>query len=320
MQTGSEDRRTPDAPGRQYHDRVDTSGVTPFIPAHRGPRRRGERAGRAGGAGAEPAGRQDAIGLGDLGHLQRDGPAVRRPGQRDVRRPAADRPAAGRRGREAPSSSRTPWRTACSTPAHGVTAYWYGKTKAASLFGTGPCLGCDAHAGARLDPLRRRQGPLPRAAAETSSGCNVVSFFATADADPAARLVQERGQRAPRTCRGLKYRTVGLAADVMQAMGLAVTQLPGRRDHPGDGAGRDRRVRVQQPDLGPPLRRPGRGQELHARQLPPGLRVLRDHRQQAVLRIARARPAGDPRILRRGGDHRQLRGWRWTTTRRTCRG
>jgi TRAP-type mannitol/chloroaromatic compound transport system substrate-binding protein len=37
-------------------------------------------------------------------------------------------------------------------------------------------------------------------------------------------------KEAPQTAddmRGLKYRTVGLAADVMQAMGLAVAQLPG---------------------------------------------------------------------------------------------
>ena len=28
---------------------------------------------------------------------------------------------------------------------HLVPAYWYGKNRAASLFGTGPCYGWDAH-------------------------------------------------------------------------------------------------------------------------------------------------------------------------------
>ena len=37
--------------------------------------------------------------------------------------------------------------------------------------------------------------------------------------------------------KGLKYRTVGLAADVMQAMGMAVAQLPGGEILPGHGAG-----------------------------------------------------------------------------------
>ena len=43
-----------------------------------------------------------------------------------------------------------------------------------------------------------------------------------------------------------------------------------RRNRAGHGARRDRRLRVQQPDLGPPLRRAGRRQELHAGQPPSG--------------------------------------------------
>ena len=37
---------------------------------------------------------------------------------------------------------------------HHVTVYWYGKNKAASLFGTGPYWGWNARRGPRLDPLR----------------------------------------------------------------------------------------------------------------------------------------------------------------------
>jgi TRAP-type mannitol/chloroaromatic compound transport system substrate-binding protein len=62
--------------------------------------------------------------------------------------------------------------------AHYVPAYWYSKSKAASLFGTGPCFGWSAqellgwiHYGggmdlfnevAWLDPLWRRHGPVQR--------------------------------------------------------------------------------------------------------------------------------------------------------------
>ena len=106
---------------------------------------------------------------------------------------------------------------------------------------------------------------------------------------------------------GLKYRTVGLAADLFQAMGVSVTQLPGRRNRAGHGPRRHRRVRVQQPDLGQPLRRAGRGQELHARLLPPGERVVRVHVQQGPLRQPRSGPAGDPRTRRRGGGHGEPR-------------
>ena len=95
-----------------------------------------------------------------------------------------------------------------------------------------------------------------------------------------------------------------------------------RRDPAGHGARRDRRLRVQQPDLGPPLRRPGRRQELHAGQLPSGDRVLRDHLQQGQVRRAARRAPGDPGIRRRGrldgqpGDRpRQLLAATWSSCR-----
>ena len=44
--------------------------------------------------------------------------------------------------------------------AHFVTAYWYSKNAAASLFGTGPCWGLERQPAPRLDQVRRRPGAL----------------------------------------------------------------------------------------------------------------------------------------------------------------
>ena len=59
----------------------------------------------------------------------------------------------------------------------------------------------------------------------------------------------------------MKYRTVGLAADLFQAMGASVAQLPGGEIVPAMERGVIDALRVQQPDLGPPLRRAGRRQD-----------------------------------------------------------
>jgi TRAP-type mannitol/chloroaromatic compound transport system substrate-binding protein len=109
--------------------------------------------------------------------------------------------------------------------AHTVTAYWYGKNKAASLFGTGPVFGADAaqilgwiHYGGGKE--------LYRELVQDILGLNVIGFFAMPmPTQPLGWFndpITEAGQM-----QGLKYRTVGLATDVMQGMGVAVTQLPG---------------------------------------------------------------------------------------------
>ncbi len=109
--------------------------------------------------------------------------------------------------------------------AHDVPVYWYGKNKAASLFGTGPVFGADAtqmiawmyHGGGN---------ELYRELTQDILGLNVVGFFAFGmPAQPLGWFknpIESADQLA-----GLKYRTVGLAADLFQAMGCAVAQLPG---------------------------------------------------------------------------------------------
>jgi TRAP-type mannitol/chloroaromatic compound transport system substrate-binding protein len=108
---------------------------------------------------------------------------------------------------------------------HGVTAYWYGKHKAASLFGTPPAFGWDAHqflawfyhGGGEalynellqdvlgLDITGWLLGPMPTQA---------LGWF----------NIDVNG---PEDLQDLRYRTVGLAADLMGEMGAAVTILGG---------------------------------------------------------------------------------------------
>ena len=108
---------------------------------------------------------------------------------------------------------------------HGVPAYWFGKNKAFSLFGTSPPWFGDAnqllgwyHYGGgealyrellsdivRVNCVSFMTGPMPT---------QPLGWFRT----PIERVEQ---------IRGLKYRTVGLAADLFNEMGAAVTSLPG---------------------------------------------------------------------------------------------
>lgn len=109
--------------------------------------------------------------------------------------------------------------------AHTVTAYWYGKNKAASLFGTGPVLGCDATQ--MLAWIQTDEGKkLYRELVQDILKLDVVGFFAMRmPTQPLGWFKREI--KSADDMQGLKYRTVGLATDIMQGMGLKVTQLPG---------------------------------------------------------------------------------------------
>lgn len=109
--------------------------------------------------------------------------------------------------------------------AHTVSAYWYGKNKAASLFGTGPVLGCDATQ--MLAWIQSKDGrELYRELTQDILGLDVVGFFAMPmPTQPLGWFKKEI--KTAEDMNGVKYRTVGLATDIMQGMGLAVTQLPG---------------------------------------------------------------------------------------------
>ncbi len=113
--------------------------------------------------------------------------------------------------------------------AHLVTAYWYSKDPAASLFGTGPCWGWTAnhmigwfyHGGGEalyyelMDKLQLQvvgflSGPMP---------AQPFGWF-------------RKPINGVADIKGSKYRTVGLAADVLSEMGMAVVQLPGGEIQP----------------------------------------------------------------------------------------
>jgi len=109
--------------------------------------------------------------------------------------------------------------------AHTVTVYWYGKHKAASLFGTGPVFGFNANEG--LGWIYNGGGKELFDELQTKiMKVNIKSFFAMPmPTQPLGWFKKEVKSAAD--MKGLKYRTVGLAADLFQSMGLAVAQLPG---------------------------------------------------------------------------------------------
>ena len=118
--------------------------------------------------------------------------------------------------------------------AHYVPAYWYSKSKAASLFGTGPCFGWSSqevlgwvHYGGGMELFNELMGKL---------GLNVVSFFnSPMPAQPLGWFKEQITDAAQ--MKGLKYRTVGLAADVLLEMGMSVVQLPGGEIQPAMKSG-----------------------------------------------------------------------------------
>jgi TRAP-type mannitol/chloroaromatic compound transport system substrate-binding protein len=109
--------------------------------------------------------------------------------------------------------------------AHSVSSYWYGKHKAASFFGTGPVFGGSAttmlgwyYEGGGAD--------LYRELTQDILGLNVYGFFGfPMPAQPFGWFKEPINGIAD--VQGFKYRTVGLAADLMQEMGMSVAQLPG---------------------------------------------------------------------------------------------
>jgi TRAP-type mannitol/chloroaromatic compound transport system substrate-binding protein len=113
---------------------------------------------------------------------------------------------------------------------HLVTAYWYSKNPAASLFGTGPCWGWTAnqmlgwiHYGGGMALYEELMRDILK--------LDIVGFFSgPMPAQPLGWFRKEINGLAD--IKGLKYRTVGLAANVMMEMGMSVVQLPGGEIQP----------------------------------------------------------------------------------------
>ncbi|MEP0508787.1 MAG: TRAP transporter substrate-binding protein, partial [Aurantimonas coralicida] len=109
--------------------------------------------------------------------------------------------------------------------AHSVSAYWYGKNKAASLFGTGPVFG--GNPTTMLSWFYQGGGSeLYKELTQDVMGLNVIGMMGfPMPAQPFGWFKEPVNSVAD--IEGFKYRTVGLAADLMQSMGMSVAQLPG---------------------------------------------------------------------------------------------
>ncbi len=108
---------------------------------------------------------------------------------------------------------------------HGVCAYWYGKHKAFSLFGTPPSFGWDAHG--FLGWYYHGGGEaLYNELVNSVLKLNVVGFlYFPMPTQPLGWF--RKPISGPGDFKGMKYRTVGLSADLFRDMGAAVTILPG---------------------------------------------------------------------------------------------
>lgn len=108
---------------------------------------------------------------------------------------------------------------------HGVCAYWYGKNKAFSLFGTPPSFGWEANN--FLSWMNYGGGyDLYNELVQKVLGLGVVGFLSgPMPAQPLGWFKKEI--KTPDDLKGIKYRTVGLAADLFKEMGTAVTILAG---------------------------------------------------------------------------------------------
>ena len=109
--------------------------------------------------------------------------------------------------------------------AHTVPVYWYGKNKSASLFGSGPINGCNAEQ--TLGWIYYGGGQqLYEELVQQVLGLDIVGFFAMPmPTQPLGWFTEEI--KSFDQMKGLKYRTVGLAADLFSQMGVRVTQLGG---------------------------------------------------------------------------------------------
>jgi TRAP-type mannitol/chloroaromatic compound transport system substrate-binding protein len=108
---------------------------------------------------------------------------------------------------------------------HGVCAYWYGKHKAYSLFGTPPSWGWDAHG--FLGWFYYGGGEaLYKELVNDILKLNLTGvLYYPMPTQPLGWFKKE--MKAGDDFKGMKYRTVGLSADLFKEMGASVTILPG---------------------------------------------------------------------------------------------
>ena len=113
---------------------------------------------------------------------------------------------------------------------HLVTAYWYGKNPASSLFGTGPSYGFSSQE--LMGWIEYGGGRALYEKTLKAAGLNVTGYFCMPmPAQPLGWF--NKNVKTVADVKGMKYRTVGLATNVLQAMGMVVRQLGGPEIQPG---------------------------------------------------------------------------------------
>jgi TRAP-type mannitol/chloroaromatic compound transport system substrate-binding protein len=107
----------------------------------------------------------------------------------------------------------------------GVPAYWWGKKRAITLFGTGPNYGMDADGWIGWYYYGGGQ-ELWTEFIQRKLNLNVVSFFfGPFPNQPFGWFKAE--VKGPDDMKGVRFRTVGIGTEVYQALGATVTSLPG---------------------------------------------------------------------------------------------
>ena len=108
---------------------------------------------------------------------------------------------------------------------HGVCDIWYRKHKAASLFGSPPSFGWDAHGMLAWFYFGRRRGAVPGAGQRHPQAQSRRACF-TFRCRPSRSAGSRRKSRAPMTSRASATGPKDLAADVFRELGASVTVLP----------------------------------------------------------------------------------------------
>ena len=192
---------------------------------------------------------------------------------------------------------------------HGVCAYWYGKHKAYSLFGTPPSFGWDAHGmlGWFYPAAARRS----TRNSSTTSSSSISSASSISRCRPSRSAGSRRRSSRGDDFKGMKYRTVGLSADLFKEMGAAVTILPGGEIVPAMDRGLLDAAEFNNPSSDILLGFPDVSKFFMMRQPPSAGGSVRDHLQQGEVRRAGARAEGDPAQRRLRRDRAISSTWRY---------
>ena len=169
---------------------------------------------------------------------------------------------------------------------------------------------------ARLDPPRGH-------ASSTTSWCkklglDVVGFFAMPmPTQPLGWF--KKPIKGAADLKGLKYRTVGLAADLMQELGCKVTQLPGGEIVPAMERGVIDAFEFNNPTSDRRFGAQDVAKNYMMGSYHQAMEFFEIDLQQEEVRLAAEGSAGDPASTAPRRRPRRTTRWRWTSTRSTCR-